>query len=126
MPPIFADIPTDAEYALQIIGERVARGESVVPERKKRPWHARKFSQPLVSVSSLADAGVEKKVDSGSGDGNGMSMRVDTEVNWRKWTERAISTREWVEEGKRVLLPEKERRPGVRLPQLLFFGVGLI
>ncbi|KAG8928537.1 hypothetical protein FRC01_005787 [Tulasnella sp. 417] len=35
IPPLFWDIPTDAEYAMEIIAQRVAKGESVVFDKKQ-------------------------------------------------------------------------------------------
>ncbi|KAG9026349.1 hypothetical protein FS837_004643 [Tulasnella sp. UAMH 9824] len=34
IPPLFWDIPTDAEYAMEIIAQRVAKGESVVSDKR--------------------------------------------------------------------------------------------
>ncbi|KAF8594072.1 hypothetical protein BDV93DRAFT_529528 [Ceratobasidium sp. AG-I] len=36
LPPAFADAPTDAEVAMELIARRVARGERVVPERRRK------------------------------------------------------------------------------------------
>lgn len=35
IPPLFWDIPTDAEYAMEIIAKRVANGQSVVSDKKQ-------------------------------------------------------------------------------------------
>lgn len=42
MPKAFADAPTDAEYAMEMISKRVARGETVVPNALQKKYRRRR------------------------------------------------------------------------------------
>ncbi|QRV79037.1 transmembrane protein [Ceratobasidium sp. AG-Ba] len=56
LPPAFADAPTDAEVAMELISRRVERGERVVPERisrRKKKERDQTGAKPSASVSSL-------------------------------------------------------------------------
>ncbi|KAG8969953.1 hypothetical protein FRC03_012406 [Tulasnella sp. 419] len=52
IPPPFYDVPTDAEYAMEIIGMRLAQGKSVVPAKQKGFYRGRNKSK--ASISTIA------------------------------------------------------------------------
>ncbi|KAJ6519806.1 hypothetical protein C8R45DRAFT_952783 [Mycena sanguinolenta] len=89
LPPAFADVPTDAEYAMELISKRVAAGLPIQPVRPPR-----------------AKARDNKKRD-GDGKHNepaaqSQSQTKDKEVDWKKWGERAAVGMSWVEDSKRI------------------------
>ncbi|KAJ7071042.1 hypothetical protein C8F01DRAFT_1108817 [Mycena amicta] len=84
LPPAFADAPTDAEYAMELISRRVAAGLDVRPSRS-RTLDSATMDEESNSIASEAQR-------SGKSD-----------VDWKKWAERAASGRSWMDDGKRVL-----------------------
>lgn len=53
MPKAFADAQTDAEYAMGVISQRVARGETVVPTQEKKKRRTGKGGTASVNASRL-------------------------------------------------------------------------
>ncbi|KAF8213060.1 hypothetical protein K438DRAFT_1803338 [Mycena galopus ATCC 62051] len=98
LPPAFADVPTDAEYAMELISQRVAAGLPIRPVRPPRT-KAR-----------------DKKKRDGDGEGKNAAAQLnveekDKEVDWKRWGERAAVGMSWVEDGKRIFTgrPRPER-----------------
>ncbi|KAF8581365.1 hypothetical protein K439DRAFT_1414361 [Ramaria rubella] len=83
-PPVFSDSPTDAQYAMELIAIRVARGESVIPTSTKKKKANTTHEEDGVKGSEL----------------------TDSEINWQKWGDRAARGFAWVEGGKRVMKGE--------------------
>ncbi|KAJ7169911.1 hypothetical protein C8R46DRAFT_1090503 [Mycena filopes] len=83
LPPAFSDVPTDAEYAMELISQRVAAGLDVRPPRPARAKPRNKKEQPP-EVSQAQKKEKEKDVD------------------WKKWGERAAVGMNWAEDGKRI------------------------
>ncbi|KAJ7900332.1 hypothetical protein B0H14DRAFT_2673254 [Mycena olivaceomarginata] len=87
LPPAFADVPTDAEHAMELISQRVAAG---LPIRPVRPSRTR--------------AGIYDKKRDGEKENDAAQSQApkDKDVNWKKWGERAAVGMSWAEEGKRI------------------------
>ena len=72
MPPALDDVPTDSDYAMDLISQRVASGLHVKPsplQRMKRTktWNA----------------------DSGSSDTSSFTIKDDKSIDWKRWGDRA-------------------------------------
>ncbi|KAH7910943.1 hypothetical protein BJ138DRAFT_1151815 [Hygrophoropsis aurantiaca] len=92
LPPAFSDAPTDADYAMELISQRVANGLDVLPSSTKQPYRVR---SPTGS-DSIAEPSISSTNDtSSSATGSG--------VDWKKWGERVAVGKSWIEDGKKVL-----------------------
>ena len=76
-------VPTDTEYAMELISQRVARGLPVRPKRRQ------KGSRRSSDASVLQAERVEGKAESSS-------------VEWNKWGGRIVSTKEKASELKQM------------------------
>lgn len=54
IPPPLGDVPTDAEYAMKIIGERVDRGETVLPPELRKQKDKKTMSTSNLSTSGTS------------------------------------------------------------------------
>ncbi|KAF7347844.1 RNA cytidine acetyltransferase [Mycena venus] len=93
LPPAFADVPTDAEHAMDLISQRVAAG---LPIRPVQPSRAKPRDK------KQRDDGVAEK-----GPAQTQSQNKDKEVDWKKWGERAAVGMSWAEDGKRIFTAGK-------------------
>lgn len=86
-PPAFADVPTDAEYAMELISQRVAAGLDVRPARlpkaKRRDQKEQDREGDVETVQSAA-------------------KQPEKDIDWKKWGERAVVGMNWAEDGKRI------------------------
>lgn len=105
MPPPFWDVPTDAEYAMELISQRVAAGLDVTPARKRKKS----------DVTESADVTSRSEKNSSS-QGNSSSS-----VDWKKWGNRVAI-------GKSAVSDIKRLRPGSpvghRLIAVFFYSLG--
>ncbi|KAJ6575102.1 hypothetical protein B0H19DRAFT_1127173 [Mycena capillaripes] len=88
LPPAFSDVPTDADYAMELISQRVAAGLDVRPVRPQK-----------------AKARDKKERDGGVAENDAaqqQSQKKDKDVDWKKWGERAAVGMTWAEDGKRI------------------------
>lgn len=92
MPPAFADAPTDADYAMELISQRVAAGLDVKPPRPRR---SNKKKNPAAAAN---DPDPIKREDTHS-----QPDARDKSVDWKKWGERAAIGKAWAEDGKRLM-----------------------
>ena len=122
IPPPFAGVPTDAEFAMDIIGQRAARGEAVLPlslrnKRKNRRGATAECSSPTVKITSISSATVGQiggpYIDAGSGElingkedqrGNGGEEERKKKGGLREKVSRGLI---WVEEGKNMMEVQK-------------------
>ncbi|KAF8898755.1 hypothetical protein BD779DRAFT_1795370 [Infundibulicybe gibba] len=91
LPPIFHDVPTDADYAMELISKRVAAGLDVRPPRNRRKRHTRAKSEPgnpPEQSRALSPA---------------IPPVSDSFINWKKWGERAALGKAWADDGSRLL-----------------------
>ncbi|KAK0208221.1 hypothetical protein DFS33DRAFT_423587 [Desarmillaria ectypa] len=93
LPPPLADIPTDADYATELISSRVASGKYIKPSKK--------------ATSKHSDAATDSFPREGHNeiDPNQLSAShgKDTGPDWKKWSERAAAGKAWAGEGKRLM-----------------------
>lgn len=91
LPGPLADAPTDADYAIEIITQRIARGEEIKPPRKPRSSSARANSPNEADLSAILspDTSSRSQVQS-SNDG----------VDWKKWGSRVAHGKSLLSEGK--------------------------
>jgi len=90
LPPAFADVPTDAEYAMELISQRVAAGLDVRPTRSQR-------NKPTTDKKEQDGDGAKPDDLQPKG-----STKKDKDVDWKKWGERAAVGMTWAEDGKRI------------------------
>lgn len=88
-PPLFQDAPTDAEYAMELISQRVARGLDVKPKarrtRSSTPSHeSDRFSLRTISGDPASLQPIDPLASSGSGTWQKWVDRVDTSMNVAK------------------------------------------
>jgi GRAM domain-containing protein 4 len=80
-------VPTDAEYAMEVISKRVASGLDIRTNKSKKS-HARR---------NMSEAeGSQQHGASESKEGGGRN------VDWQKWNDRAAIGKAWAGEGKRL------------------------
>lgn len=125
IPAPLSDVPTDAEYAMEIIGQRAARGEDVLPtklrkQKKKRggavgvgsPSSASLLSDNLSGKNngSFVDVATGNEVyPSGDYDDHGRPMSPDSSTSGSdtkkggKLRQKAVRGWMWAEEGRRML-----------------------
>jgi len=102
-------VPTDADYAMEIISKRVAAGLDVRPTRKvKRKTHSHSGSESTATVNDIESA---SRSLSGPASTQAAPGPSSSSVDWRKWTDRAHKGKTWALEGRRILTG-KEREPG--------------
>ncbi|KZT02693.1 uncharacterized protein LAESUDRAFT_729938 [Laetiporus sulphureus 93-53] len=102
-PKPFEDVPTDAEYAMELISQRVARGLEIKP-KKSRPKATPK--QTLDSGSASPDAdGIELSTQSVG------SSSSSTSVDWKKWGDRVATTKATTDEVKNMFKNGQWKRP---------------
>ncbi|TDL28663.1 hypothetical protein BD410DRAFT_781185 [Rickenella mellea] len=94
LPPMLGDAPTDAEYAMELIAQRVARGENVRPPPRK-PKKAGKVPAEQTGSSNPVENVQADEDDQGS-----LNARPG-EVDWKKWGGKAASMKGWAEQSKR-------------------------
>ncbi|KAJ7125590.1 hypothetical protein C8R43DRAFT_710389 [Mycena crocata] len=87
LPPAFSDVPTDADYAMELISRRVAAGLDVQPARLPRAKQHDKKENSDTETDTVRRQKSQKK---------------DNDVDWKKWGERAAVGMTWAEDGKRI------------------------
>ncbi|GJE86136.1 hypothetical protein PsYK624_022160 [Phanerochaete sordida] len=87
IPPPLTHSPTDAEYAMELISQRVARGLPIKPRRKKKrtPFGSRVDVVDRASLMGLKTADDE-----------------DRGVDWDKWGGRVVHAKVWAGDVKQV------------------------
>ena len=73
LPPAFNDVPTDVEYAMQLISQRVAAGLEIKPIKRDK-LHQRGI------VESLPEEGGKAS--------QSLLQAGETPINWKKWGKR--------------------------------------
>jgi hypothetical protein len=127
IPAPFGDVPTDAEFAMEIIGQRSVRGETVLPstlrsKRKNRRGATAECSSPNASTTSIGSTTVGQMsgpyIDAATGEIiNGKEDHGENgseEESKEKGGPREKVTRGmiWVEEGKKMIQGEKRAVTG--------------
>jgi hypothetical protein len=88
------DVPTDADYAMELISQRVAAGLDVKPRPKKE---RKKRSGRAITIDE-GDSNFKQ------GNRNNEKHREkDNNFDWKKWGERAALVQVWADDGKRLL-----------------------
>lgn len=93
LPGPLADAPTDADYAIEIITQRIARGEEIKPPRKARSASARANSANEADFSSISSPDTSSRTQMQTNDG----------VDWKKWGSRVAHGKSLLSEGKQRL-----------------------
>lgn len=75
-------VPTDAEYAMDLISQRVARGEDINPKRRRYKSYHEEGADNL---------GVQKAAENSS-----------PGLDWKKWGERAANTKAWTQDVRNI------------------------
>ncbi|KAF9478527.1 hypothetical protein BDN70DRAFT_879870 [Pholiota conissans] len=92
LPALFADVPTDAEYAMELISQRVAAGLDTKPARSRKN-HAN--SDSVESLDNLPNRT----------EGSSSQSSKVTSIDWKKWGDRVAF-------GKSAIGDIKRLRPG--------------
>ncbi|KAK7058976.1 hypothetical protein VNI00_001600 [Paramarasmius palmivorus] len=92
LPPILAEVPTDSDFAMELISQRVAAGQDVRPPRRRRQ-KAKKGSPPH---DHSPGPSTERETNSRS-QSPGMKnwSEVDKRIDWKKWGDRAAIGKAW-------------------------------
>jgi hypothetical protein len=94
LPGPLADAPTDADYAIEIITQRIARGEEIKPPRKPRSSSPRGAnSANEVDLSAIPSPNTSSRSQVQTNDG----------VDWKKWGSRVAHGKSLLSEGKQRL-----------------------
>ncbi|KAG1749977.1 uncharacterized protein EDB91DRAFT_1235401 [Suillus paluster] len=106
LPGLLTDAPTDADYAIEIITQRIARGEEIMPphSRKPRSWSARSNN---ASEADLSAAPAPSDISSRS------RMQTNDGVDWKKWGARVAQGKSLFSESKQLLFPGDVRSAGL-------------
>ncbi|KDR84978.1 hypothetical protein GALMADRAFT_233502 [Galerina marginata CBS 339.88] len=97
LPPPFFDVPTDAEYAMDLISQRVAAGLEVEPSKPSKQSKRHKSSDSIETP------------DSNSKHMSNSSQSREGSIDWKKWGDR-------VAVGKSAINDIKRLRPGKAWP----------
>ncbi|GAW03608.1 hypothetical protein LENED_005345 [Lentinula edodes] len=96
IPPAFQDVPTDAEFAMEIISRRIAAGLDVNPSKRSS-----QKSRP--SPVALGEIKTEDATSSSTPTTPGGSKpEKGKDVDWKKWGERAAIGKAWMVDKKLV------------------------
>ncbi|KAG2154833.1 hypothetical protein DEU56DRAFT_770676 [Suillus clintonianus] len=90
LPGPLTDAPTDADYAIEIITQRIARGEEIKPPRKPRSSSARANSANEADPLAIPSSDTSSKGQMQPNDG----------VDWKKWGARVAQGKSLLSEGK--------------------------
>jgi hypothetical protein len=87
-----SDAPTDADYAIEVIAQRIAKGEDIKPQRsrKHRPSSARTSEVDLSTTSSFETSSRSQ-------------LQTNEGVDWKKWGARVAQGKSLLEEGRQIL-----------------------
>ncbi|KAF8168110.1 hypothetical protein B0H34DRAFT_46392 [Crassisporium funariophilum] len=94
LPPPLDDVPTDAEYAMQLISQRVAAGLEVKPAKAMK--HGKKQqTADSIDTASLAEGSRNKHKGS-------LSQGNEGSIDWKKWGDRVAMGKSAVNDIKRL------------------------
>lgn len=114
LPPLFDNAPTDAEYAMELISQRIARGEDIRPPARKQPKKSKKAGDTKSNKSTVSLVGDEQSAEDAIGDDRSVMSEGGSEkskspgnrpgeVDWRKWGERANAMKNWAAQGRTMV-----------------------
>ncbi|KAK1229702.1 hypothetical protein PQX77_007264 [Marasmius sp. AFHP31] len=86
LPPPLADIPTDADYAMELIAQRINAGMPVRPARKR---HRRARARSVKTEDDTAPTSPPLTPEPGE------SSRPEKKIDWAKWGGRAARGKAW-------------------------------
>ncbi|EIN13757.1 hypothetical protein PUNSTDRAFT_140224 [Punctularia strigosozonata HHB-11173 SS5] len=113
LPPPFSNVPTDADYAMELMAERVANGLDVRPSlktRRRRNAAKRKSttaSTSSLSLSSLSDMSQGQPGEDQEGDQDDEEPLNDESRRPKDWVRTAVNmfstSKAWVNEGQHIV-----------------------
>jgi hypothetical protein len=89
---VFTDVPTDADYAMELISQRVASGLDIKPSPMKK--HKKPNSRNIET----------------SGDASIKSYTEQKSIDWKKWGNRAALGKALAGDGKRLFVGGEVRK----------------
>ncbi|KAJ3857779.1 hypothetical protein EV368DRAFT_29378 [Lentinula lateritia] len=96
IPPAFQDVPTDAEFAMEVISRRIAAGLDVNPSKRS----SQKSRPSPVALSEIkTDDATSSSAPTTPG---GSKTEKGKDVDWKKWGERAAIGKAWMVDKKLV------------------------
>ncbi|KAL1741867.1 hypothetical protein HDZ31DRAFT_84537 [Schizophyllum fasciatum] len=95
LPPALGDVPTDADFAMELISKRVAAGQDLRHRRAKKARRTT-FSRSDVSLASPSPR------ERGSPNPEKDKEHKASGVDWQKWGKRAAVGKAWAEDPKRL------------------------
>ncbi|KAF5385197.1 hypothetical protein D9615_001514 [Tricholomella constricta] len=98
LPPAFADVPTDADYAMELIAKRVAAGQDVKPPRANLNKDGTRHTR--AQTADIHDPSLQR-------DNETQSEPKSQSVDWKKWGERAAIGKTWADDSKRLISGRK-------------------
>lgn len=101
LPPPFSEVPTDGDYAMELISQRVARGLEIKP-RSHRAKSGSAIDTDTKSDISQTGEGPAKVAG---------SVGLSTSVDWKKWGNRIVDTKARSHEVKKLFKDGQWKRP---------------
>ncbi|KAJ3988572.1 hypothetical protein F5890DRAFT_383607 [Lentinula detonsa] len=95
IPPAFQDAPTDAEFAMEVISQRIAAGLDINP-----PKVTSKSSQTSSNGVSATIVTEDATTLSAPATPGGSRNEKGKDIDWKKWGERAAIGKAWVVDRK--------------------------
>ncbi|KAF8078635.1 hypothetical protein FPV67DRAFT_1465909 [Lyophyllum atratum] len=92
LPPAFGDVPTDADYAMELLAKRVAAGLDINPPRAKK--HGKRHTRTHT---------IDGRDSTAQRNNGGQPEPKSQSVDWKKWGERAAIGKTWADDGKRII-----------------------
>ncbi|KDQ63557.1 hypothetical protein JAAARDRAFT_202983 [Jaapia argillacea MUCL 33604] len=102
----FGDAPTDAEYAMDLISQRVAHGQDVIPTRHKKSKSKSGSTTPMPDFAQEGTATQQPRGEEGS-----------NSINWKKLGTRVAAGTNLFHTGKKILSGQDWSRLDTWSPQ---------
>ncbi|KAJ4499630.1 hypothetical protein C8R41DRAFT_915363 [Lentinula lateritia] len=96
IPPAFQDVPTDAEFAMEVISRRIAAGLDVNPSKRSSQQSR---PSPVALGEIKTDDATSSSAPTTPG---GNKPEKGKDVDWKKWGERAAIGKAWIADKKLV------------------------
>ncbi|KAJ3863072.1 hypothetical protein EV359DRAFT_43878 [Lentinula novae-zelandiae] len=107
IPPAFQDVPTDAEFAMEVISRRIAAGLDVNPSKRSSQQSR---PSPVALGEIKTDDATSSSAPTTPG---GNKPEKGKDVDWKKWGERAAIGKAWIADKKLVKKPDVSVSHGI-------------
>ncbi|KAF9270205.1 hypothetical protein L218DRAFT_20081 [Marasmius fiardii PR-910] len=91
LPPPLHEVPTDADYAMELISQRIDAGLDIKPRHRRHKWKSKSKSEHVLEGTNRWHP-LEPMNESDT----------DKNINWKKWGERAAIGKAWAVDKKLI------------------------